>query len=145
MSSDEGTLMKFLVSLAIRLIKRSKVLIEEWLSGLFLNSVIKFETFRELRNSFNKSLDFFVFVFVCLLFLLNCCYLYWSFSYYFRYHPDKNPNDPVAADMFKEITFAYDVLADPENRRQYDTTGSEVRFHTNLEFNFDVWLKHWRE
>ena len=57
----------------------------------------------------------------------------------FRYHPDKNPNDPVAADMFKEVTFAYDVLSDPENRRQYDTTASEVIFIQVLSFNFD-WL-----
>jgi DnaJ-class molecular chaperone len=26
-----------------------------------------------------------------------------------KYHPDKNPNDPKAADKFKEITAAYEV------------------------------------
>lgn len=65
--------------------------------------------------------------------------MYWV-RIYFRYHPDKNPNDPVAADMFKEVTFAYDVLSDPENRRQYDTTASEVQIpYKSYFFNFD-WL-----
>ena len=47
---------------------------------------------------------------------------------YFRYHPDKNGNDPVAADMFKEVTFSYNILYDPDKRRQYDTAGFEVRY-----------------
>ncbi|KFK40827.1 hypothetical protein AALP_AA2G046600 [Arabis alpina] len=55
-----------------------------------------------------------------------------------RYHPDKNPNDPVAADMFKEITFAYDVLSDPETRRQYDTTASEVVGTENEDIELDL-------
>src|SRR5436305_617751 len=37
-----------------------------------------------------------------------------------RYHPDKNPNDAKAADRFKEISEAYQVLGDPERRKQYD-------------------------
>lgn len=47
---------------------------------------------------------------------------------YFRYHPDKNANDPKAADMFKEVTFSYNILSDPDKRRQYDTAGFEVRY-----------------
>jgi hypothetical protein len=46
----------------------------------------------------------------------------------FRYHPDKNANDPKAADMFKEVTFSYNILYDPDKRRQYDTAGFEVRY-----------------
>lgn len=45
----------------------------------------------------------------------------------YRYHPDKNANDPVAADIFKEVTFSYNILSDPDKRRQYDTAGFEVR------------------
>src|SRR6266516_2479197 len=37
-----------------------------------------------------------------------------------QYHPDRNPGDAKAEDRFKEIQAAYDVLGDPEKRKQYD-------------------------
>ena len=37
-----------------------------------------------------------------------------------RYHPDANPDDPGAAERFKEIGEAYSVLSDAERRKQYD-------------------------
>src|SRR5215469_8651230 len=35
-------------------------------------------------------------------------------------HPDTNQNDPKAAERFKEISEAYNVLGDVEKRKQYD-------------------------
>jgi len=35
-------------------------------------------------------------------------------------HPDANRNDPKAAERFKEISEAHNVLGDPEKRKQYD-------------------------
>ena len=37
-----------------------------------------------------------------------------------KYHPDANASDPKAAERFKEISEANNVLSDPEKRKQYD-------------------------
>ncbi len=37
-----------------------------------------------------------------------------------KYHPDANASDPKAADRFKEISEANNVLSDSEKRKQYD-------------------------
>jgi molecular chaperone DnaJ len=37
-----------------------------------------------------------------------------------KHHPDKNPNDAKAAERFKEISEAYQVLGDADKRKQYD-------------------------
>ncbi len=48
-----------------------------------------------------------------------------------RYHPDVNPGKPEAAERFKEISAAYDILSDKEKRARYDrgeidAAGNEV-------------------
>src|SRR2546426_7089188 len=37
-----------------------------------------------------------------------------------KHHPDKNQNEPKAAERFKEISEAYQVLGDATKRKQYD-------------------------
>ncbi|HEX8422092.1 MAG TPA: molecular chaperone DnaJ [Pyrinomonadaceae bacterium] len=40
-----------------------------------------------------------------------------------RYHPDKNPGDAEAEEMFKEVAEAYSVLSNAEQRARYDRFG----------------------
>ncbi|XP_047487816.1 dnaJ homolog subfamily C member 5-like isoform X1 [Penaeus chinensis] len=41
-----------------------------------------------------------------------------------KYHPDKNPNNPEAAEKFKEINHAHGILSDATKRNIYDNYGS---------------------
>jgi molecular chaperone DnaJ len=45
-----------------------------------------------------------------------------------KYHPDRNPDHKEAEDKFKEISAAYDILSDPEKRKEYDEGGMFAGF-----------------
>ncbi|MDX6657058.1 MAG: molecular chaperone DnaJ [Solirubrobacteraceae bacterium] len=40
-----------------------------------------------------------------------------------QYHPDRNPGDAKAEERFKEIQGAYDIVGDPDKRKQFDRGG----------------------
>ncbi len=50
-----------------------------------------------------------------------------------KYHPDVNPGNRDAEDRFKRISFAHDVLSDPDKRKNYDEFGED-----GLQAGFDA-------
>lgn len=63
----------------------------------------------------------------CDYFHLNVFFLlptYFTRKLALKFHPDKNPDNPEAADKFKEINNAHAILNDPTKRNIYDKYGS---------------------
>ena len=54
-----------------------------------------------------------------------------------EFHPDRNQS-PEAEDRFKEISKAYQVLSDPDKRRQYDLMGDVENMPFDNNFHFDI-------
>ena len=51
-------------------------------------------------------------------------------------HPDKNPDDPAAAENFQKLNKAYQVLSNPKKRQKYDQFGDDGED----DFNSTEWL-----
>ncbi|NXY51349.1 DNJC5 protein, partial [Ceuthmochares aereus] len=58
-----------------------------------------------------------------------------------KYHPDKNPDDPEAAERFKEINSAHATLSDESKRQIYDQYGS-LGLYVAEQFGEDA-VKHY--
>lgn len=53
-----------------------------------------------------------------------------------KHHPDRNPGDKEAEEMFKEISQAYAVLSDPQKKARYDSFGATDDAGTVFDFGF---------
>ncbi len=66
----------------------------------------------------------------------------------FKYHPDKNPNNPVAEANFKKVQHAYEILTSPEIFKQkceswqHRFNFSYHFYHQNQTFSDDYLLKN---
>lgn len=57
-----------------------------------------------------------------------------------KYHPDLNRNDTQAAHRFREVQEAYDVLADPAKKRQFDNVSEGYR--NGMDFKMPGWAQN---
>ena len=59
-------------------------------------------------------------------------------------HPDVNQNNPSAAEKFKDVTAAYDILSDPAKRTRYDNGEIDANGNERPGFNFNQGGSYWQ-
>ena len=57
------------------------------------------------------------------------------------WHPDKNPS-PVAAERFRAVQTAYEVLADAERRQAYDDNRRRNLLDSPIETAREIWRNY---
>ena len=64
-----------------------------------------------------------------------------------QYHPDKNPNNKEAEEIFKKIAEAYQVLSDKNKRADYDNVSTQRPFVFTKQQNFNPFniFKHFQQ
>lgn len=63
-----------------------------------------------------------------------------------KYHPDRNQDDPKAADEFKKVAAAYEVLGDPKKKAEYDgeAKGSNQSWSYNFTDDFTTFANNFK-
>ena len=56
-------------------------------------------------------------------------------------HPDAHPDDEAAAERFKDVNAAYDVLSDPDKRARHETAGWSNWRDPDFEDGYEPWRK----
>lgn len=61
-----------------------------------------------------------------------------------KYHPDLNPNDPVAASKMNDVNVAYDQIKTAEKRAAYKASQTSQTFYQQSSYGYDPWQTYHR-